>query len=196
MNVNYTTKLFYKKYAYKVVLSCQTMGRRWAWRDSSVFPQEFQVVKDWCAQHAPDAHKIQRRYQGGSTQHSDWHQNVYLQTATQKDHLIRSQGAAVQEVWQPLDADHLQNLDVRNVIQVRKTLIYHKYAHVVYFKYDRDGMIRPWLASVLEGSTTSVLKGQRFWPIVYSMDLDDVNMIQLTYPERIDYIRHVKLLPP
>lgn len=193
MKVRYTHKLFYKKYAYKVVLSVQTPGTRWF--TSHTLAPEFQTVHDWCAQHAPGAHKIKRRYKGGTHQQSEWNQNVYLQTDTQKDALVKVQGAAVQEIWQPLDADHLQSLDVRNIIEVRKNLIYGKYAHVIYFKYDRDQKTRPWLASILQESTTSVLKGQRAWPIVYSTNADDVHMIQLSYPERIDYIKHVKLLP-
>jgi hypothetical protein len=196
MKIQYTAKLFHKKFAYKVVLSCQTSGSRWFWPSKDTLAPDFQTVTDWCELHAPNAHKIQRRYQGGTDQHSEWHQNVYLQTDKQKDALVKAQGAAVQEIWQPLDADHLQSLDVRNIVEVRKRLIYGKYAHVIYFKYDRDQKIRAWLTAILEGSTTSVLKGQRFWCIVYSTDQDDVRMIQLSYPERIDYIKHVKLLPP
>lgn len=194
MQIRYTHKLFFKKYAYKVVLSCQTSGNRWAWRDQAHLPQEFQLVQDWCEQHAPDAHKIQRRYQGGSKRHSDWHQLVYLQTEHTKDALLKVQPTAVHEIWQPLDADHLQMLDVRNVIEVRDRLIYHKYSHVIYFKYDRDMQLWDWLKALLDGSEVSVLKGSAWWPKVYSSDLDDVRMIQLSYPERIDYIKHVKLL--
>lgn len=193
MQINYTSKLFFKKYAYKVVLNCQTTGRKWSWR-SHKMPQEFQAVQDWCEAHAAGQFKIQRRYQGRSKKYSDWHQNVYLSSADHKDALIKHQGASVHEVWQPLDSDHLQSLDVRNVIEVRKSLIYRKYSHAIYFKYDKDSQTRPWLVTLLEQSTTSVLKGQRRWPIVYSTDLDDVRMIQLSYPERIDYIKHVKLL--
>lgn len=194
MKIQYTHKLFYKKYAYKVVLNCQTSGHRWFWHDQDVLPQEFQMLQDWCDTHAPGAFKIQRRYQGGTKKHSDWHQIVYLNSTDHKDALIKHEGAAVQEVWQPLDDDHLQSLDVRNVIEVKHRLIYGKYAHVVYFKYDRHGQVWKWLEALLEGSTVSELKGSTWWPRVYSSDLDDVNMIRLSYPERIDYIKHVKLL--
>lgn len=193
MQINYTSKLFFKKYAYKVVLSCQTTGRRWTWR-SHKMPQEFQSVQDWCEAHAAGQFHISRRYQGGSKKYSDWHQNVYLQSADHKDALIKHQAASVHEVWQPLDSDHLQSLDVRNVIEVRDQLIYRKYAHVIYFKYDAHGELWNWLETLMEGSQVSVLKGSTWWPKVYSSDLDDVRMIQLSYPERIDYIKHVKLL--
>lgn len=194
MKIHYVSKLFYKKYAYKVVLNCQTSGNRWFWRRSDVLPQEFQQVQDWCETHVQGQFKIQRRYQGGSKKHSDWHQNVYLGSADHKDALIAHAGAAVNEVWQPLDDDHLQSLDVRNVIEVRDSLIYGKYSHVVYFKYNRDGELWKWLEALLVESDVSDLKGDRWWPKVYSTDLDDVRMIQLSYPERIDYIKHVKLL--
>jgi hypothetical protein len=151
-------------------------------------------VQDWCEAHAADQFKISRRYQGGTKKYSEWHQNVYLSSVDHKDALIKHAGASVHEVWQPLDADHLHSLDVRNVIEVRDQLIYRKYAHVIYFKYDRDGELWMWLEAMLAESEVSVLKGDRCWPKVYSMDLDDVRMIQLSYPERIDYIKHVKLL--
>ena len=159
-------------------------------------PQEFQSVQDWCEAHAAGQFHISRRYQGGSKKYSDWHQNVYLQSADHKDALIKHQAASVYEVWQPLDSDHLQSLDVRNVIEVRDKLIYRKYSHVIYFKYDTHGELWNWLETLMEGSQVSVLKGSTWWPKVYSSDLDDVRMIQLSYPERIDYIKHVKLLPP
>ena len=194
MQIHYVSKLFYKKYAYKVVLNCQTTGLKWSWRNSQKVPQEFQSVQDWCDAHADGQFKIQRRYQGGTQKHSDWHQNVYLSSADHKDALIKHQGASVHEVWQPLDSDHFQSLDIHNVIEVRNTLIYRKYSHVIYFKYNKDSQLWNWLESLMEGSEVSVLKGDRWWPKVYSMDLDDVRMIQLSYPERIHYIKHVKLL--
>lgn len=195
MLIQYTHKLFYRTYAYKVVLTCQTSGNRWFHHKQDVLPPEFQIITDWCEQHVCGQYKIQRRYQGGSKRHSDWHQMVYLQSDLHKDALVKAHGAQVLEVWQPLDADHLQQLDVRNVIKVRKTLIYNKYAHVIYFKYDRLKKMHEWLEHLLEGSQTSVLKGDLWWPRVYSSDLDDIHMIQLSYPEQIDYIKHVKLLP-
>lgn len=158
-------------------------------------PQEFQSVQDWCEAHAAGNFKIARRYQGGSKKYSDWHQNVYLSCADHKDALILYQGAAVHEVWQPLDSDHLQQLEVRNVTQVRDQLIYRKYAHAVYFKYDAHGELWNWLTLLLADSEVSVLKGSKWWPKVYSEQMDDVRMIQLSYGEYIDYIKHVKLLP-
>jgi hypothetical protein len=196
MQIRYTHKLFFKKYAYKVVLNCQTSGNRWCWRNQDTLPQEFQSLQDWCEQHAPGAYKIQRRYQGGTKRHSDWHQLVYLQSERMKDALVKDQSLAVQEVWQPLDADHFHQLDVRNVIEVRHQLIYRKYAHVIYFKYDRHGQLHEWLKALLADSTTSELKGDAWWCKVYSNDLDDVRMIQLSYGEQIDYVKHVKLIPP
>jgi len=194
MKVEYTRKLFYKKYAYKVVLTCQTPGPRWGHVDNP--PAEFDQLDAWCEAHAPGAHKIQRRYQGANVSHTDWHQHVYLLSAHVKDALLLTYGAQVTTVWQPLDADHLQRLDARNVVEVRKQLIYGKYDHAIYFKYDRDGVTHTWLKQLLTGNKQSKLAGCKWWPIVYSADIADVHMIALSYPERIDYIKHVKLLPP
>ena len=194
MKIQYTHKLFHKKYAYKVVLSCQTSGSRWFWPRQDQLAPDFQAVTDWCELHAPNSHKIQRRYQGGSDQHSDWHQNVYLQTDAQKDALVKAQGAAVQEVWQPLNPAHLQTLDVRNIAEVRSQLIYKKYSHVIYFKYDKHHTVYPWLLKLLADSPKSIVKGCIWFPKVYSTDEADVQMIQLSYPEKISHIKHVILL--
>jgi hypothetical protein len=193
MNINYSSKLFYCKYAYKVVLRTTMQGCRW-WRKPD--PIEFSEVTEWCEQHAPGAHKILRRFQTSDNNTSDWHQLVYVQTESVKNAIVQEFGAQVFQVWQPLNQEHFQNLEVRNITEVRAQLIWKKYSHVIYFKYDRHHTVYTWLQGVLADAAQSQLKGTHWWPRVYSSDVGDVQMIQLSYPEKIDYIKQVVLLPP
>jgi len=193
MNIQYVSKLFYGQYAYKVVLyTTLTSGRWWPKQDE---PTEFTVVTVWCEQHVPGAYKILRRFQDSDNQSSDWHQMIYLQSEHMKDALVKQFGAHVTEVWQPLNQAHLQTLEVRNITEVRSQLIYKKYSHVVYFKYDRQHVVYPWLEKLLADSPKSAIKGCRWFPKVYSADEADVQMIKLSYPEMISYIKQVVLLP-
>jgi hypothetical protein len=195
MKINYTSRLFFKKYAYKVVLACQTSGNRWFWRQQDQLPQEFQSVQHWCSHHVPHTHKIQRRYVGGSALHSDWHQMVYLQHESDKDQLLKAHAADVLQVWQPLNDQHLKQLDVKNVQEVRAQLIYKRFAHVIYFKYDRTCEMWDWLQALLADSTESELRGDKWWPRVYSASLDDVQQILFCYSDRVHYVKHVIVAP-
>jgi hypothetical protein len=194
MKINFTSKLYFRQYAYKVVLSCRASGGRW-WRRDGQTPVEFTQLTTWCETHAPNAHEIRRRVQKQTNRYTDWHQVVYVQTEHVKNSLVQEYGANVLEVTQPLDTAHGQLLEVRNITEVRHNLIYKKYNHVIYFKYDRPQQLWEWLENIVNDSEHSVLKGNRLWPKVYSCSLDDVQMIQLSYADRIDYVKHVILLP-
>ena len=194
MKISYTSKLYFGKYPYKVALHTRLSGGK-SWKIGILEPLEFQVLTVWCEQHMGGEHKIRRRFRGYTNPGSDWHQLVYVQTEAAKNALVQAYGAQVEQVWQPLDNSHLQSLEVRNITEVRSNLLFKKYKHVIYFKYDRSHHMWNWLKSLLQGSSTSDLKGDKWWPRVYSTDMDDINMIQLSFPENIDYIKHVILVP-
>lgn len=191
MHVHYVSKLFFGKYAYKVVLQNVTGGNRW-WRNR--VPAQFVNVDAWCAQHVPQAHKVQRRYQGGSKKDNHWHQLVYLTTEAHKQAFVQAHIQDVVEVWQPLDSAHLHSLEVRNIVEIRTHLLFKKFRHAVYFKYDRTGQVWEWLETHLADSQTSKLSGSMWWPKVYSEDESDIIMLRLSYPDAIDYVKTVRLV--
>lgn len=191
MHIHYVSKLFYCKYAYKVVLTTHTTGNRW-WKDK--VPDQFEKLDSWCVKHAHGSHKVQRRYQGHTHQDHHWHQIVYLSSADHVHALLKDHVQDVLEVWKPLDQSHLESLEVKNIVEIRTKLLYQKYRYAVYFKYDKTRKIYDWLKTNLADSTTSKLSGSHWWPKVYSMDDLDVTMIRLSYPDAIDYIKTVRLV--
>lgn len=198
MKITYTQKLFYRKYAYKVILTCSLQGNRWyKLNNQGNPPQEFMDLTNWCDTHAANSYKIQRRYGGTSRKgYSTWYQHVYLSTQAQKDALVQAYGAQVQEICQPLDTDHLNILDSKNIVEVRKSLIYKKWSYAVYFKYQKNANLYEWLEALFKDSETSVLKGNPWWPTVYSTDILDVKQVEFSYLDDIKLVKTVKLITP
>ncbi len=191
MQIHYVSKLFFGKYAYKVVLNTVTGGSRW-WRDR--VPPEFACLDAWCDTHMKGAHKIQRRYQSQSKKECRWHQIVYVNSETHVQELVTQHVQDVLEIWKPLDQAHLQMLDVKNIVEIRTSLLFKKYRYAVYFKYNRTSELWNWLEDQFSQSETSKLMGDMWWPKVYSVDELDVTMLRLSFPDVIDYVKTVRLV--
>jgi hypothetical protein len=184
LKIHHSSKLFYGKYAYKVVLLTNGM-------DCGL-----SKLSDWCNSNIADQdYKLVNRHHD----HCDWHQMVYVHNEQVRDNMLTAFGADVVEIWQPLDSDHLKKLSVRNVVQVRSTLIFKKYNHAIYFLYDRLGGIEDWLMEYYQGRTDVRVSGSRWWPKLYIQGdhlQDEITAIELTWPNCIDYVRTVRLISP
>lgn len=193
VHIRYTSRLYFKKYAYKVTLSCDHADGRYT--PASTCNQKFVQLRAWCKQHVTD-HKLIRRYVGNINQNSTWHYFVYVPDTQHKDLVLQSWAQDVLEVHQPLNDSHAQLLDVRNITSVRATPLYGKYLHAVYFHYDRSNNMYAWLKAYAKSSPTCKLSGTRWWPILYSETMDDVGMIKLTWAEKINYVKTVVINTP
>jgi len=193
MKIHYTSKLFYKTYAYKITLGFQVTKRNRYHKHYQLQP-ELQQLQDWCTQQFGTQFKMINRSIYGNQIYS-CETSIYVSTESDKDQVLQQYAGQVLEVWQPMDEAHLQALGVRNITQVRTKLIYNKYSHVIYFRYDKKQTLKGQLAQMLADSTQSVVKGCARWPRVYSMCEQDITWIRLTYPEQIDYVKHVILFP-
>ena len=193
MKINYTSKLFYKKYAFKITLGFQVAKRHRYHRNKTMQP-ELQQVQDWCVATFGTQFKMINRGIWGNQIYS-CETSIYVSSESDKDQVLQQYASQVLEVWQPWDDSHLQALGVRNITQVRTRLIYNKYSHVIYFKYDKKQTLKGQLHVMLADSTQSAVKGCARWPRVYSMCEQDITWIRLTYPEQIDYVKHVILFP-
>ena len=182
MKIHHSSKLFYSKYAYKIVLLTSGMddglSKLAHWCDSNIVDQDYKLVN--------------RHHD-----HCDWHQMVYVLSASDRDNMLTVFGADVVEIWQPLDTEHLKKLSVRNIVQVRSTLIYKKFNHAIYFLFDRQGQIEDWLISYYEGRSDVRVSGSRWWPKLYIQGVhlqDELAAIELSWPNCIDYVRSVRLV--
>ena len=195
MQINYTSKLFYKKFPFKItfLINVQNLSKKTFW-DRYTAP-ELLALPTWCNDNLKDHdHKIQNRYQRKDKHEAVYHQLVYVKDAQTKDLLLANFGHAVLNVSQPLDNSHALNLEVKNVIEVRDNLLFKKYRYGVYFKYSRTNELFNWLLDYFDGNLAAKVSGSRYWAKLYLMDDADITMVKLTWPDKIDYVKSVRLI--
>lgn len=192
MQIEYTQKLYFGKFYYKVTLEVAGDSANW-WSP----PREIKPVLSWCVSNlpAPD-HKLTRRRQhhDPKQRHAVWHVCVYLNRSDLMDLILKDLGVQVIHVCKPLDDAHRVNLSVKNVISVRKDLIYKKFSHVIYFKYERTGALHKWLKDYFKDNPKARVSGSLWWCKVYMQDDVDVMSLQLSWPDHIDYMKTVRLI--
>lgn len=200
IKTNYSSKLFFGKYTTKITVSTVVASKkRYSWGYPK--PSEVFVLHNWCKDNFGDTYIIKDHYI--QTNHGlAYHQMVYTSNSQDKDKLILQFGTRILEITQPLNQDHEKSLDVRNLVVVRKNLLYNKYKYSVYFKYDPTHETWNWLKAFFQDETDFKLVPEAndtgsypVWPRVYLVDDNHLMSLKLMWQERIDYIKTVELLP-
>ena len=195
MNIEYTSKLYFEKYCIRVVIKTDT-SRKHRYTYDWTKPDELKVLSDWCdANLEAGTYKIKDRYIGQSPNAgTSFHQMVYLSSTDQKEKIVREFGGQISELTQPYNEDHREQLTIRNLIIVRRNLIYKKYQHAVYFKYDPRGEVWKWLQSYAKDEPDLKVDTISYWPRVYMVDDTHLAAFKLMWQEKIDYIKTIQLL--
>ena len=192
MKINYTSKKFFKKYVYKLVFEVN------ATRPFSRYfgiAAELNSIPRWIEQNLANLDcKITNRYQSGNGNDVKYHQVVYLNDDTAKHCLQQQFAVCLIDVWQPLDQSHASELEIRNLLTVRNSLLFNKYKMAVYFKYDRRGEVYTWLRDYFASSNTAKVSGDSRWPRLYLNDDGEIAVIKLSWPDSIDYVKRVILI--
>lgn len=192
MKLEYTSKLFFSKYDHKITLQVKGIAKNWY----SV-PQSVQHVQEWCRQHVPEhEHKVRCREKewDPNQNHKTYHVHIYYSDEKVQQQILNQFGARVIAMCTPLDQQHVNDLSVKNIIQVRKQLLYKKYSHVIYFKYQKDSNLKKWLQDYLTDTDAKITKNYQF-PTVYLTNTDHMSMLQITWADQIDHVKVVRLLP-
>jgi hypothetical protein len=108
--------------------------------------------------------------------------------------LILQFGSTIREITKPFDQDHLENLSVKNLVIVRQSLLHKKYQHVVYFKYDHKRELAPWLRDYAATESGIKVESDGPWNRVYMVDSSHFTLFQLTWPDRINYTKTIRLI--
>lgn len=195
MQINYTSKLYYKKYPFKITLliRIQSLFKKTVW-DKTTYP-ELAALPTWCNDNLSEHdHKIQNRYQRKDKNDSLYHQLIYVKDTATKDKVLANFGHSVLCVNQPLDNSHADSLEVRNITEVRENLLFKKFRYAVYFRYDRTQELFNWLVDYFKDTATVKVSGDYGWPRLYMEDDTELTMIKLTWQDKIDYIKSVRLI--
>ena len=192
MLINYTSKLFYKQYAYRILMETVTKPIA-RWHKSS--SKELMQINKWCELHIPENDfRIQHRYQKQVKRETLWYQLIYIKDTQSKDLILQKFGSRIKEIWQPLDQNHEDSLEIRNLVEVRKDLLYKKYRYAIYFKYDRQQTIYNWLGEYYKDQLLAKVSGDIRWPRLYLTDQSEITTIRLTWGDCIQYIKTIRLI--
>lgn len=206
MKVFYTSKLFFEKYSIKIIVrteSSSIKNRFFKWDpikfQKQLSSSELYSTKTWLdSTIGSENYKIRDYYVGfldsDRRNGTVWNQMIYVNSDHEKDSIIKYFGDRVIEVTQPLNKDHKDKLEIRNVISVRPNLIYNKYQYVVYFKYDRNKEVVNWLQTFFEDETGYLLNLNEYSPKIYLCDDNHLTTIKLMWQEKIDHIKTIQLI--
>lgn len=200
IKTNYSSKLFFGKYSTKITVSTIVASKK-RYTYGYPKPAEVFVLHNWCKDNFQDAFIIKDHFIK-TNNGLEYHQMVYTSNAQDKNALIGQFSSQVLEITQPLNSDHEKSLEVRNLVIVRKNLLFNKYKYSVYFKYDPTHETWNWLKTFFKDEegyklvpAANDLTAYPVWPRVYLVDDTHLVTLKLMWQERIDYIKTVELLP-
>ena len=194
IKIAYTTQLFYSKYNTRVLLSIKSnISPRHEYPYNYRKPKESLDNLKWCKENL-NSFKIRDMYMGYRDTEYTWKQIIYI-NEEDKDKVL-SKFDNIIEVTQPYDKEHKETLDVKQIIVVRKTLIYKKYKHTIYFKYDRHNELIPWIKKYFEDEDDNTYE---IFDYIYSPKINLINdehldLIKLTWSNMIRCIRTIRLI--
>lgn len=191
MEVHYISKLLYQKYTHKITFQEVSKKR---WKGQSGF--DLSTIPNWCATQFPHADfKCSNRYQHNPQRDKYvFHVMMYLTDPVVVDALIKQFPGQVVDVWKPLDDDHVEDLAVKNVVEVRNSLYYKKYRFSLVFNFNRARDLYPALEDYFRDNEGARVSGSPLWPRLYLTDKDDLTVIKLMWGDRINYIKSVRLM--
>jgi hypothetical protein len=197
MEIHYTTHLLYGKYAYKLVFAILTPSRWPDWRREKGTDKVYQVL-NWINANYPNLDfKHTKRYQWcqDSTQKDKYlyHAVVYLDDPTVVDALVAKFKKKVIEQWRPMDKEHREDMGIRNIIEIRDSLIFKKFRYAIYFHYDKSRELFGQLEDYFQDNKQAKVAGNCWWPKLYLNDKDDVTAIKLMWGENISHMKSVRL---
>jgi hypothetical protein len=199
MIVNYTKKLFYRKYPYRVTIETATEHTAWSQEGSN----KLGVLQTWLTNNCNNTgFKMVNRYMSFRRNKPKdqfiYNQVCYIQSEELKNQLVTAWANNVLEISHPHDINHLNLLEPRNEILVRTKPIYNKYMHIVYFAFDYDENIYNWLKKYfsLDDETVFFKKSRYFrvQPTIYLKNDDYLAEIKLYWGDSIECIKTVKLI--
>jgi hypothetical protein len=199
IKTNYTTKLFFGQYTTKITINTHIPGKKnYGYRFQK--PKELRELHNYCKENFVDGYVVKDHW-CGADDGVLFHQMIYLNNTFDRDALLARFGARVLEITQPFDSDHKNSLEIRNLTVVRNILLYNKYQHCVYFKYDPTHNTYNWLKAFFKDEVGHKLVPDPnrdytypVWPRVYLTDSTHLMSLKLMWSERIEYVKTVHLI--
>lgn len=208
MRIEYTNRLYFGKYAYKIILFLAKDGH-YDWNRYRMVKKSNELLKiiTWCQDNI-DSQKYKIKSRSVLTEEKvkvnnktkkqqwvNWSVNIYAQDQHTIDQIIKQFSVYVDTIYKPLDINHENRLQVKNIIQVSPKLLFGKYNYGIYFHYDADDEIQKWLIQCYKDNPTVKISPSYCWPRVYVCDSLDLDTIQITWHHKINYVKTILLDP-
>ena len=192
MEQGYTSKLFYGKYAYKILISRSSkigdpdFHSGWTVHNCQVWLKENNI-----------SHRMynQVRYKGKNRKEVKVKASLFLTSRQDYDACIMKFGSNVDAVISPYDDTHVDMLKDNTTIVVRSRYLYGKYKYVITFKRhwqqtvdDIDGWISLNLSGTNAGGIPPKWHPGGWNPRLYLTNDADLMLAKLTWGERIKNI--------
>lgn len=196
MKIQYTSRLFFGNYYIRVVVNTHS-ARSTRYTFDWTKPDELLLLGDFCkVAFSENDYILKDRYVGPDVDGGiRFNQMLYLKTEDQLQKVIKTFGSSIVDITKPYDANHKDQLSIRNIVVVRDKLLYKKYQYAVYFKYDPKKEVWNWLRAYAKDETDIKIDRISHWPRAYMIDDSHLTSIKLMWSEKIDYIKTVRLLP-
>ena len=197
MNKSYTSKLFHKKFPYKIVfyrvdsIPDKTWSSEWN-------PTKF---KKWLDKNNIEFRLNTRVRVAKRTRQVKIKMVVFLHDKKWYDTCLKKHKKYIESVTEPYINGHIDLLKDNTTIIIREQLLYNRYRYVVNFRrtWQQDvADITAWIKDTFKNSLYSkelvkvVLTGWN--PRIYLKNQEDLVLIKLTWGERIRTITSVVLI--
>lgn len=189
MKRNHTSKLYYGKYPYKIVLA----------RSAKLGDPDFN--SGWTVYNAEKFltnncidHRMYNQvfHTGKKETLVTTNSSLFLCTQADFDRCMGEWPAYVQSVTVPFKEEHVDILKDRTEIIVRSSLVYKRFKYIVVFKREyRDDMVdvTNWINDSFNlypsKTATARWSNTSWWPRLYLTNESDLMLTKLTYGERI-----------
>jgi len=195
MDVQYTQKIFYRKFPYKIVICRKYNIKNKSW-NLGWTPKKSMI---WLNKNNVNYRSNCRLRRRGSKITATM--RLFLENESDYNTCLNKWKKHITAVVRPLNENHENTLKNNEKIIIRPTLLYGKFRYVVRFRWPRNlkesKELKEWLLDNFSPSNESCqfkLRLSNWRPKVYINDLGELTLIKLTWSECIAEITAIKTL--
>jgi hypothetical protein len=185
MNKKHTTKLFYKKYPFKLAVVRKVM------KTDPDYYQGWTVdnAREWLRDNGIDDYKMYNRIINKRARKNPIiiRSSLFIKTRAEFEKCLAAWKANVVEITTPYKDEHIQFLTANTEIIIRQKLIYKKFRYVIVIKrhWQEDlSDFENWLNDNFTRETAKYTTSG-WWPKLYLQNDNDLVLLKLAYGEKI-----------
>lgn len=201
MKKSYTSKLFYRRYAFRILFTkCTTIGDPDYHKDWTVHN-----CKEWLESNHIEHRMYNKVRRTGRKNNPKTlvtvSSSLFLKNKLDFDHAVSKWKGNVDSVTCPYDESHVDILIDNTTVLIRKKLIYNRFRYIVVFRrkwqesiQDLEDWIVPTLIQQQDEGREIKWVSNSWTPRLYLSDESDLVLVKLSWGERIKCVTLVKTI--